>query len=725
MFGSLWRFFKGVVLLETGASIIFFGLLAHDARLERTGNAALDELRASGYAGPSESDPIRVYEGGAKAGFGPVHAGGWRPGVITIRRNPSGGAGAEVYFRHELMHEASFRTCGAKLPLWAEEAAAINFSGEIQASQPVKQPSIAEINHLRDRIQIGAPLDTISYQILKDLIALYGWPGQPCAISGKIEELVTTPIPRSETGFSYILINLRSGRVLEAKGDLHSKHPPGSLLKIPYAASLKGGQGEKLGEELAASDTARLASRKGSLDPEKLRMLLSPAGDSALSEGVLTKRWPIESERTARICLGERDGDGTFAFQANLKDLALVLRASLLREPDRFPGLSRNGFAAGTTLYPEPAEHKQILEKLHAVSKTGTVSDTRGNPLAGHLMVAWPAESPVLLALFRTIGGNGASNLRRASKILDRWSTRFPAEYATVKVSVMTLTPPDTREIVDECPSFERLDADGWKTRVSTCGRFRILSSARGSRTERCVWGILRSSQDNEKIVLETDSESYADAVLNAEAQDLRGESRRALRAVIVWNGAHGGARHPESQSVCDSTHCMVFMGERCEDSKRSGKTDVELLLLLDEIAGKKGLDWLPFSKGGSRTWEVRVPPSELTRLTGEQVLLDMRRERTREGGVSIHLFHATGNEIPGTGEEYLPCDVFRRYVKLPSCPESILYDGSSNEWVFKGIGEGHGFGLSVQEMGELERSGMTAAGIIEKAYLHGPDGRN
>jgi hypothetical protein len=725
MFDSLWRFLKGVVLLEAGASILFFGLLVHDAQLERTGNVVLDQLRASGYVTPSESDPVRVYDGGAQDGFGPVHAGGWRPGTITLRQNPLGSAGPEVYFRHELMHEASFRTCGGKLPLWAEEAAAINFSGEIQASQPVKQPSIAEINHLRDRIRIGAPLDPISYQTLKDLIALYGWPGQPCAVSGKIEELVTATVPRSETGFSYILINLPSGRVLEAKGDLHSKYPPGSLLKIPYAASLNGGQGEKLGEELAASDTARLASRKGSLDPEKLRMLLSPAGDSVLSEGVLGRRWPIENDRTVRICLGERAEDGSFPFQANLKDLALVLRASFLREPDRFPGLSRNGFAAGTTLYLEPSEYKQILEKLGAVSKTGTVSDTRGNPLAGHLMVAWPAESPVLLALFRTIGGNGASNLRRASKILDRWSAQFPAEYATVKVSVMTLTLRDTWEIVDECPSFERSDADGWKTRVSTCGRFRILSLARGSRTERCVSGIFRISPNNQKIVLETDSESYADAVLNSEAQDLRGESRRALRAVIVWNGVHGGTRHPESQSVCDSTHCMVFMGNRCEDSKRSGKTDVELLRMLDEIAGKKQLDWLPFSKGGGETWEVRVPSSELTRLTGEQVLLDMRRERTRNGIVSIHLFHATGEEILATGEKYLPCDVFRRYVKLPSCPESIRYDESSDEWVFKGIGEGHGFGLSVQGMGELERSGMTAARIIEKAYLYGPDGRN
>jgi hypothetical protein len=747
--GEWLLLFKGVVFLEAGASILFFGLLANDVQLERAGLEALAQLQAKGYVVPSESDPVRVYDGGARDGFGPVHAGGWRPGTIALRQNPTGSAGPDVYLRHELMHEAGFRTCGGKLPLWAEEAAAINFSGEIGLSRSVRQPSTAEIDHLKERIRIGAPIDPSSYQTLTDLVSLYGWPPEPCAVSSKIEEFVASPLPRSETGFSYILVNLSSGRILQAKGDQHSRYAPGSLLKIPYAASLTGGPAGEIGKELAASDTGKLALRKGSLDPVTLRLLLSPAGDTALGDAIRALNGSPGGERAVRACLGEREEEGSFPFQAKLKELALVVRASLLCEPGRFPGLSRNGFAPGTTLYPEPAEYKQILDGIHAMSKTGTVSDARGNPLAGHLMVAWPAERPVMLAVFRTIGGNGGSNLRRASKLLELWSARFPVEYATVRVSVMTLTPRDTWEIVEECPSFERPDADGSKTRVSTCGGFRILSSARGSRTERCVPGILHISHDNQKVVLETDSESYADAVLDSEAQDLRGESRKALRAVIAWNGVHGGARHPETQSVCDSTHCMVYMGNRCGDSKANGKTDVELLRLLDEIAGKMGLDWLPFSKGGSEPWEVRIVSGELTRelapvwgadqtrelaheagSAGEQVVLDMRRERGRNGMVSIHIFHAGGGVNPATGEDStveednLPCDVFRRYIKLPSCPESIRYDGGSNDWVFKGTGEGHGIGLSVEEMGDLERSGMTAAGIIEKAYLRQRDGR-
>ena len=718
MFGSAARFFKGVVLLEA-ASILFFGLLVNDAQLGRSGTEALDRLRARGYITPSESDPVRVYESRTQAGFDTVHAGGWRPGIISIRQNPLGTAGTDTYLRHELMHEASFRTCGGKLPLWAEEAAAIDFSGEIQASQPLKQPTEAEIDLLKDRIRIGAPLDSRSYKTLKELVALYGWPAEPCAISAKIEELLAIPLPRSEPGFSYVLISLPSGRLIESKGDLNTGYPPGSVLKVPYAASLNGVDGGKLGEELAASDTARLASRKASLDPEVLRLLLSPAGDSVLTKTVLAHKRPLYGDRTVRMCMGERDVDGTYPFQANLKDLALVLRSSLLLKPDYFQGLSRNGFAAGTTLYQESAEYKRILEKLHAIAKTGTVSDARGHPLAGHLMVAWPAESPVFLALFRKIGGKGASNLRRASKILERWSVKFPVEYATVKVSVMTLTPRDSWEIIDECQSFERSDPNGWKTRISTCGRFRILSSARGSRTERCLPGILSISPDNQKVVLETDSESYADAVLSAEADDLRGESAKALRAVIVWNGVHGGARHPETQSVCDSTHCMVFPGNRCGDSKQSARTDAELLQLLDEIAGKNGLGWLPFSKGGSEEWEVRISSSELARLTGEQDVLDVRRERTRTGAVSIHLFHADG-------EENLPCDTFRHHVKqLLSCPESIQYDGKTGEWKFKGTGEGHDLGLSVLGMRELEKSGLTAADILNKAYLSGVDSRD
>ena len=433
-----------------------------------------------------------------------------------------------------------------------------------------------------------------------------------------------------------------------------------------------------------------------------------------LSRSVQAERWPCQNEKLIRELLGQRSQDGSFPFEAKLEELALMLRASLLLEPGYFSGLSRNGFAAGTTLYSEPDEYKGILRKLDVVCKTGTVSDARGRAIAGHLMAAWPTQSPVLLAVFRTIAGSGASNLKRASKILERWCVSFPTEYAKVRVSVMTLTPRNTWDIFNDCPSFDLVDPGGWKKRVSTCGRFRIISSAPGSRTERTVSGVLSTSPDGLKTILETDSETYAGSVINSEAQGLQCEAEKALRAVIVWNGVHGGSRHPETSAVCDSTHCMVFQGSPCDKRKPGRKTDPALLRLLDENALKKGLEWLHFSSGGQEQWEMRIPSPQLRDLAEESAILDIRRERTRTGTVSVHLLY---NE----GEENVPCEFLRKRLKLPSCPESINYDENSAEWIFRGLGKGHGLGLSVERSETLAKSGLSARQILDDAYHFGP----
>jgi hypothetical protein len=714
----MFSFFRSVcraaVLFEAGAAVLFFGALIHDPQIERSGAEAVEELRAQGYSVPTNSDPVRVYPAEQMKS---LEAGGWRPGVILLRPNPLGTADPKTYLRHELMHEASFRTCDGNLPLWAEEAAAVNFSGELAGDdasgpQPEEVPP-RELEHLREKVRIGAPFDSMAWLTLKRLIATHGWPREPCAVSKEIQKLVSSPPVPSEAVFSTVLISVASGQILESSGDLRSRFPPGSLLKIPYAASLRGQQGEALGVELAKSDTGKLLERKSHLDPAALSLLLSAAGDSALVRGLqaLPGTEGVQDEKFVGTCLGDRDEEGGFPFQANLPELALVMRASLLYRPDAFPGLSRNGFTEGTTLYKEPLPARKILQKLHAISKTGTVSDERGKPVVGHLMTAWPADRPVFLAVFRTIGGSGASNLRRASHLLEKWSAAHLSGAANVRVSLMTLTPPGSWEAFSDCPEFDRTGPDGWKQQVSACGRFRILSSARGSRTERFVSGILKIPSDRSKLVLETDIESYIDAVVSTEAQDLPGEAAEAFRAVVAWNAIHGRLRHPETRSVCDSTHCMVFMGTGAEPLKRNGKTRPELIHLLDEIAAAKGLDWLPFSKGGSEAWEMRIPSPEAARLTGETTLLDIRRERARNGAVSLHLYY-------DSGEEKVPCDLFRLRMKLRSCPEEITYDTGKNEWIFRGIGEGHGLGLSVERTRELAKSGLSAASILKDTYL-------
>ena len=253
-------FFRKSVLLEAGAAILFFGALAAHPELEQSGAKALRELQALGYRTPSVSEPVRVYPAKTGGTFTASHAGGWHPGVISLREDPAGSHGPEIYLRHELMHEAVQRTCAGRLPLWAEEAAAMGFSGELTDRPPPGPPAESELDHLREKVRVGAGLDGASYGELSKLVSFYGWPSGPCAVSAEMEKLLQSE--PAGAGFSYILVSLLSGEVLDARGDLTTRYPPGSLLKIPYAASLTVAENAAVGEELCASDTDRLLGRR-------------------------------------------------------------------------------------------------------------------------------------------------------------------------------------------------------------------------------------------------------------------------------------------------------------------------------------------------------------------------------------------------------------------------------------------------------------------------------
>jgi hypothetical protein len=709
MGGSGARFFKKVIILEAGAAIIFFGSLIHHPELAQTGARAISELQARGYQIPTIAEPVRVYPAMTAASFNSGHAGGWYPGVISLREDPQGTFGPEVYLRHELLHEASFRTCAGSLPLWAEEAAAMAFSREPSTQEAAGMPTEIELDHLRKKTRVGADLDASSYSALSKLVFSFGWPNKPCAVSEEIEKLLgNDPVnPR----FGYILINLHSGRLLEANGDLETRYPPGSLLKIPFAASLQEASNEAIGEELVASDTNRLLKRKSSFVFDRFHLLTSIVKDAPLTHGIAPQGIARNDDLSWRQYLGGRDQEGNFSFEANLNELALILRASILLTPERFAGLSRNGFIPGSTLFKEAEQYKGIFKGLRAISKTGTVSDGRGNPLVGHLMVAWPQEDPQFLAVFRDIGSSGASTIRQAANILKEWSSRFTPTSGQVRVRLMSLTPRDSWEVIEECPSLDREVPGGGRLRFSVCGRFKILSTARGSRSERFVWGVLQSISDGDKVVLKTDPETYADAVLASEAQDLQGSVREALRAAIVWNGVHGARRHPDTLSLCDSTHCMVFLGHTsAKTGKRRSKTDPSLLALLDGVALQKKLDWFSFSEGGDERWEMRISSSELQQMVNESRILDLRRERTRGGELFVHLLY------PET-EERVSCEVLRAKLKMPSCPEAIQFDPANNTWLFAGIGKGHGQGLSVERARMLAKSGYSASEILRDAY--------
>lgn len=699
-----FRFHRGF-FLEAGAAILFFGALAQQTDIHLAASNALAELKVMGYQIPSEDDPVRVFPALTAGNFSDNHAGGWRPGSIYLRREPQGGLNEIVYLRHELFHEASHRSCRGLLPSWVEEAAAMRFSGELTNLTPDTWPTEGELQTLKTSVRQGRSLDGENLRVLARLVLDADWPEEPCATPPKLREQLGSGFDDAGSG-GYLLMSVFSGRILESGGDSDSELPPGSLLKIPYAASLNHANTEVLAAELAASDTDKLLQRRNNFRPERYRLLLSPIK----SQSLINPQNPTQAPETWRPYLGERDADGNFPLQASLPDLALTMRAALLAEPDYFKGLTQNGWSPNSTLYGQKAKDKELLRQMQALSKTGTVSTADGRPLVGHLLVAWPANHPSYLAVFRQRGINGASVLPKAVERLKSWQQAYPARFASVRIRLLTPTDPASWEARAECPEIS-----GLLNRFTVCGRFRIVSSARGSRSERLIDGILYKPRDHGPEILETDTESYADSVLAAEAQTLTGSAREALRAVIVWNGSHGNHRHADSQSLCDTTHCMVFMGQHSGDNiSRGGHANIKLLKLLDKLAAENGLNWLSFANGGDLRWKREITSSALNARFSETQVLDIRRERRKNGGLFIHLFYPDS-------EETMSCEIFRNHLKLPSCPDSINTNLDRSVWNFQGIGEGHGEGLAIVHAQALAEAGRTTEQILLDAYSRPP----
>lgn len=684
-----------MILREAVAGVLFFGVLASRPELERAAAAALRELESRGFAPIAAAEPVRVYALEGRAAE-PHQAGTWRPGVIALRPDPTGGESAAFYLRHELFHEAAHRTCGGSWPLWAEEAAAIAFAGPRERGHGTAP---AEIVHLRSATRLDRPLDAASYRTLERLVAAHGWPAEPCAVSAAIARQLDDGTGPAAP-LDYVLVSVVSAHVLESAGDVRdARWPPGSLLKMPFAASLVSGDPAEIGAELARSDTAALVRRGAAVDPERWRLLLGPLGASPPGgEG---------DQRSLRAWLGEPRAEGGFAVEAPLESVALALRASLLVEPRRFVGLRRNGELPGSTLAAAGAEGLRVLRRLDALAKTGTISNARGEPLVGYLAVAWPAPRPSYLAVFRRRGARGAGVLGTAAPLLERWRSSLPAA-SDVRVKLLSLLGPDDVRVEAPCP---RLPLDGAR-QTTTCGELRVLASAPGARAERIVAGTVERLPSG--WLLTTDVESYADAVIDAEAADLRGAARSALRAVIAWNALHGGgARHRESGALCDTTHCMVFRGRKAgERAQRGEPTDAALLRLLDERARASRTRWLPFAAGGEAPWARDVADHDVAAALREPVVLDLVRERRRDGTIVLHATYATTSET-------LPCDMLRAALRLPGCPARVIH--GKGAWRFEGVGEGHGVGLDVARARRLASEGKSAREILDDAYGAAP----
>ncbi len=704
----LTQFHRGRPFFEAGVSLLFFGVFAHHGLLQAAAHRAVAELQQMGYAFGGE---IRVYPLETSTKVPPGHAGTWSPGVLAIRANAVNGQQAELFLRHELMHEAMYRTCGVSgqpaVAPWAYEAAAIAFSGESApeaTGSAVIEPEGSRTNGqgsidaLRESVRLGAPLTGPGYRALRDLVTTHGWPRDPCRASVAIDAAVaprgSSEDPLVRAPFSYVLVSVMSGRVLESQGSLHQRYPPGSVLKIPYVAQLNEVSGSEVGEELARSDTEALMSRHQESNRERFQLIYSNGilGESPLYPGADESAW--------RSLLGERDADGRFSYRYSLVELAKLFRFAYVSAPERFSGLRENGSLPASTLESASPEVKRLLRELCIGAKTGTISDSLGHPLMGHVAMLFPMNDPLYVAIARKGGLRGAQVMEEARTLLKRWHEGKLLERGAVRVSLLEQASPEQVQIRSPCPHLERSQHEV-TLYDSACGEFIIETSLRGALPERRIAGRLEKIRHS--LVLVTDPESYADGVLEAEADSLTGEARKALRALIAWNGIHGGHRHQDTHALCDTTHCQVFRGVRRISGERVSS---DLLDLLDSKAARLSETWLPFSLGGLEPWQKVLSLSQAAERLREPVIFHAERERLRSGEVQFRFMYQDS-------EETLSCEALRKAFSLPSCPESIQLSGETLR--MSGVGRGHGQGLNVSEVERLGQEGGSALSILRE----------
>lgn len=692
------KFCRRAVLFEIGSALLLFGSLSNDAKFREIAAQAINELAARGYAVPTSEQPLRIYpaEGSSPGGeFGALHAARWQPGLIVIREAPVGQVPVEAYLRHEIFHELSHRTCPGKLAVWAEEAGAIAFGGEISLAQPYNS-SFTSITELAARVMTDAPLNQAAYFALQNLVNQYGWPEEPCAVSPEIFKLLNAGKSNpSGSQLDYIIASAISGRVFASEGKIYERRAPGSLLKIPYAASLSNVNDGQILKALAGSNTEALFNLRTNVDRERFNQLL---GMPKPASGSGDQDW--------RAALGQRNIEQLFDFEPSLPELGEALRLSLLTAPQLFKLYSNFSDFNNSTLNRASNETISFIRERDAIFKTGTVSNLRGDPLGGHFFIAWPADKPILFAVFRRSGVRGAALADEAARILKDFLKEREYLEHPVRVRLFSAAQGGFPKVTSDCGGLFEIEGSAVTSR---CGSMLLEAPAAALRRVRKVYGKLLSDQN--AATLETDPETYADAVIEAEGDALHAEAKAALRAVVVWNAAHAASRHGRAADLCDSTHCMVFLGAKQDQSRESGaNTRPELVRLLREKCSASGTTWAHFSKGGSEVWRRQLSAEELAEIVQEDVVIDIRRERTRSGLVQFDLLYPDSMET-------VPCEVLRTRLRLPSCPDAVEYSGPERKWIFSGIGEGHGLGLDVLYAEERAKRGEGAFSILESIF--------
>ncbi len=670
------------------------------------------------------------------------------PGTIEVRLSAVAAldASTRLALRHEVVHQFLWRRCGPSThDRLFHEAIAVALSGEAPMWREGGYHSIAVAAQTLQSTELDTPR---ARRALARLVS-EGGQGLPASLSTRlsrcaddapwvpldVDELAGGAIQAAHDAL--VVLHTQTGEVLEQSGAATVPQPYGSTLK-PFIVAAAVAAGRPLPVLTAAPSDPQWACGEGM--PAELDVagalqrscngwflgLEAHQGHAAVDLGALGEvlvrlglsRLPADMSEAIGVRTGPTIGARALAEAYRL----LALTTPAARDVDVIRALSTRGTLVGAA----------GIEGLRGMAaKTGTVRDHASRPTHG-LLVAVDDQ----LVIVRIRAGVQARAL--VSDVVAARRRHQGRRHEKRNVQVFGLMPEQNIDVrcdgtavtIDAIPrlassttlssllSRGRAVCAGGPWRVSAgralaerpyAGVFVRSVAPPFSSSDETATPRQRAARRGSDVLFVTSRLRYTAGVLQAEDAAIRGEARVALARVIDHDLDFGHERH-SGRPVCDTTHCMTFLGTPPDTP------DAAVVAALSRPLSAAGLSgWLPFSQGGESPWEQTRSHDDVVAAVGAFTMLLAKEPGVGEAPSVLVVRQETEGDADVDVTERLPCERLWSPLRLPSCPTRI--ERHAETWRFVGRGAGHGLGLDVEAAKAQARAGASVDAILERAF--------
>lgn len=533
-------------------------------------------------------------------------------------------------------------------------------------------------------------------------------------------------------GYSHLLLNSR--------GEIARRHPVGSILKPTFFPLVPSLMSNRLSRNSLEWNCPRreLSQREWTWQEALVKSCNGFFLDFSPSSGPLWEPWSnlirvvsplVPKTMEERVGLQPK-------VRLSLKDVIALYQ--WLHRAAPYVTEVLDDTAVGGTLATAAGSSWFVQEGVSL--KTGSVRDMYGTPHHSWIVATGRRDENGDPAYFAALhaSGAGTQNLLVELRRLIQSSLQHPPR--RVEVQILGLVPSNTVRLscAGEEPMLAKLESDDWKlipnqSMIPQNGARYVCPTGSTELTfpktatdnvKRKYAGTLRISEPEgllvastlptrpkmakarrgSRFILETSERDYLVEAILSEFPQGHTELLKAL-ALVMKNNVRF-PRHGQ-RPICDTTHCQAFgqggavalsLRKRVEAIVKS-VTDVDFALV-------EKRRWLPFSLGGSSPWTVKIGDRAIRRLLGmESPVLSV--ERRPNGQVQVETQSGQAAVISG--------ETFRNQLKLKSFPTQIRK--VRNGWLFEGLGEGHGIGLSLLSANAWAGQGASFEMILSRYY--------